>query len=120
MSDTTDTPITDAHMKTLPYRWDFFDYETEKKMRELEHQLAEAREQSSKWQYKATRRFKEICRIKRRVADAREQRDRVAEALRGIRKNYTWKVDPECDCEDCEFCRPIDEALATLDRKEDA
>jgi hypothetical protein len=82
--------------------------------RDLERQLAEAREQSSKWQYKATRRFKEICRIKRRVADAREQRDRLAEALRQIKRFAATKASHLW------LGRIADEALATLDRKEDA
>ena len=39
--------------------------------------------------------------------------DRLAGWMEDHRKNWQWhKVDPSCDCEDCVFLVPFDEALA--------
>lgn len=52
--------------------------------------------------------------------NAEEQRDRLAAAVREIRSNYgAWKVDPDCNCEDCRLLGPIDSALASLEREEE-
>lgn len=108
--NTTDTPITDA----------FYDGPCKNAItrrqrdfaRDLERQLAEARMAFAI----VTDKLVVEQSAHRRT---RERIDRIADALRGIRKHWTWVVDPECDCEDCEFSRPIDEALATLERKEE-
>jgi methionine synthase II (cobalamin-independent) len=48
-----------------------------------------------------------------------EQRDRLAELVKKIRAGYGGQlVDPDCDCSDCEFLRPIDEALQSLTTNE--
>lgn len=53
--------------------------------------------------------------LKRELTEAREQRDRLAEALRRIREGWDGtKAEPDCDCEDCEYLRTIDEALAAV------
>jgi hypothetical protein len=46
------TPITDAHMKTLPYAWDYFDYETEKLLKQMELEIAELRKRVAKLETK--------------------------------------------------------------------
>jgi hypothetical protein len=47
--------------------------------------------------------------------EAREQRDRLAEALRDIRIGYGGQVAiPDCDCGDCAFLFQIDNALQSL------
>jgi hypothetical protein len=44
-----------------------------------------------------------------------EQRDRLADIVKKIRAGYGGQlVDPDCDCSDCKFLRPIDEALQSL------
>jgi hypothetical protein len=46
--------------------------------------------------------------------EAREQRDRLAAILKGIRNGYGGQVaSPDC-CEDCDFLITIDEALQSL------
>jgi hypothetical protein len=51
----------------------------------------------------------------RGLATMTEQRDRLAEALRRIREGWDGtKAEPDCDCEDCEYLRTIDEALAAV------
>jgi hypothetical protein len=47
------------------------------------------------------------------VYDARAQRDTLLAALIHVRKGWGGMiVDPGCDCEDCVYLRPIDEAIA--------
>jgi hypothetical protein len=53
--------------------------------------------------------------------ETRNQCDNLADLLRMIRNEYAeWRVQPECDCDDCLLLGPIDEALATLNRKEES
>lgn len=42
------TPITDAHMKTLPFTWDYFDYQTEELLRKMETEIRTLREDIGK------------------------------------------------------------------------
>ena len=51
--------------------------------------------------------------IARMLSDERALADRLAALLQRDRDGYSGQVvDPECDCCDCEYLRPIDEALA--------
>ena len=55
--------------------------------------------------------------LQRERDEAREQRDRLAEALQRIRDGYGGQVaSPNC-CEDCDYLLPIDEALQSLTPK---
>jgi septal ring factor EnvC (AmiA/AmiB activator) len=78
MSDTTDTPITDKHIGMI-YRDGSPLIET---CRDLERQLAEAKGQLAS----AERREADQIELRelnlKQLTDAREQRDRLAEALR--------------------------------------
>jgi hypothetical protein len=48
-----------------------------------------------------------------------EQRDRLADIVKKIRAEYGGQlVGTDCDCSDCEFLRPIDEALQSLTTNE--
>lgn len=52
--------------------------------------------------------------------ETRNQCDNLADLLRMIRNEYAeWRVQPECDCDDCLLLGPIDKALANLNRKEE-
>jgi hypothetical protein len=54
-----------------------------------------------------------------KLATVTEQRDRLADIVKKIRAGYGGQlVDPDCDCSDCEFLRPIDEALQSLTPKD--
>jgi hypothetical protein len=61
-----------------------------------------------------------LCRtIERELTAVTEQRDRLAELVKKIRAGYGGQlVYPDCDCSDCEFLRPIDEALQSLTTNE--
>ena len=60
-----------------------------------------------------------VVRVTQERDEARAQRDRLAEALTEIRKSYGGMVTDEgCNCCDCEFLRPIDATLATLNQPE--
>jgi hypothetical protein len=53
--------------------------------------------------------------LERERDEARQQRDRMATVLQSIRDGYGGQItDPDCNCEDCEFLTPIDEALQSL------
>ena len=82
----------------------------------------EAKEELAVWKHEA-----EIVRAELKKADDafesnistfidfREQRDRLAEALRRVRDGYGGQVVcPDCGCDDCAYLRPIDEALRSL------
>jgi hypothetical protein len=73
--------------------------------------------------------FKVSCKLERERDEAREtaeryrleanammmQRDRLIEVLQNIRTGWGGqKTTPECDCDDCKFLRPIDQALAAI------
>jgi hypothetical protein len=47
--------------------------------------------------------------------ETRNQCDNLATLLGMIRNEYAeWRVEPECDCDECSLLGPIDNALATL------
>jgi hypothetical protein len=74
--------------------------------RELERELAAASDQLAA-NHEATKLMGKW------LEDERELADRLAGVLQRDRDGYGGqKVDPECDCCDCEYLRPIDEALA--------
>jgi len=53
--------------------------------------------------------------MERERNEAREQRDKLAVVLQGIRSEYRGQIpDPTCDCGDCEFLITIDNALQYL------
>jgi hypothetical protein len=55
----------------------------------------------------------EMKQLERELAEARDQRDTLLAALIHVRKGWGGMiVDPGCDCEDCVYLRPIDEAIA--------
>jgi hypothetical protein len=56
-----------------------------------------------------------VIELQRERDDARGQRDRLAGVLQSIRDDYGGQVaDPDCDCWECEFLIPIDEALESI------
>jgi hypothetical protein len=77
------------------------------------------------WKTRAIRAELEIEKVKREreqwrmssvCRELREQRDRLAVALENIRAQYGgMETTEECECEDCVFLRPIDEALAAVE-----
>jgi len=51
--------------------------------------------------------------LERELSAERALADRLAALLQRDREGYGGQVvDPKCDCCDCEYLRPIDEALA--------
>jgi DNA-binding transcriptional MerR regulator len=121
MSDTTDTPITDKHIGMI-YRDGSPLIET---CRDLERQLAEAREQLTEWRTLTSwggtpeiiDQFIRGQQTRIHAAqNAEEQRDRLAEALRpfaslnprSVRVRALWD----------RYVHAANAALATLDRKE--
>ena len=74
--------------------------------REFEAELSQAREWSSKLADVADD-------MRSELAAERALADRLAALLQQDREGYGHhKVDDGCDCCDCEYLRPIDEALA--------
>ena len=92
-------------------RWCDLLNESRKLERELTAALEEIKELNDKLDdavADATNAVNDIIRMK-------WQRDRLAEALKSIRAGYGGQiVDLDCNCDDCEFLRPIDEALQSL------
>ena len=101
MSLATTTPRTDAlwakhHGTTAEFFEDLILHSRtlEQEQTEILHHLAEAMNE---------------------LNDTLAQRDTLAQVLRKIRESYGGQMtDESCQCEDCEFLRPIDAALATL------
>ena len=120
MSDTTDTPITDKLRKQMDEKG----WTTQQpvwgllyNMGNLERQLAEATHQVEKYAAEAKSAIKENERLFSQLAEAGGQRDRLAEALRMIATHN--EGDGQCDNGHTPRWLSLD-ALATLDRKEDA
>jgi hypothetical protein len=58
----------------------------------------------------------DLDRIESELASVTEQRDRLAVVLKNIRAGYGGQTTaPDCGCKDCEYLRPIDEALAAVE-----
>ena len=78
MNDTP-TPRTDAEHAQFPMGGFTLDF-----ARQLERELTAAREESDKWEQLAHDKLSEVCRQIEKTRAVTEQRDRLAEALRGV------------------------------------
>ena len=83
----TTTPETDAHMKTLTYKWEHFDHETERKMGDIERRLF-AMTKTAKQEEDAKEYNARLCEeLKQSLAIARDALERLDAELK--RQNFT-------------------------------
>jgi hypothetical protein len=111
----TDTPETDGEWNRLAYQdHPKFERNLADFARKLERERDELRKNTSELIVSLQI---EMDGIERELATERELADRLAALLQRTRDYCGGQiVDPECGCFDCEYLRPIDEALAA--RKE--
>ena len=120
MNDTP-TPRTDL-LTTKHWGDGFAAHHLKPEMQAMERELTAAREEliESQKDYKCLAELLDghdatECRMN--LVRLKEQRDRLAAVLQDIRDGYGGQVaDPNCDCGDCAFLIPIDEALQSLDQ----
>lgn len=105
MTPETSTPRTDA-IAHRGYNESAYIAEMTDLARELERELFACREWSSKLADVADD-------LRAELADERVLADRLAALIRRYRVGYGGQVvDPECNCYDCKYLSPIDQALA--------
>ena len=127
--NTTDTPITDEFERATCDGLD----SALKHARDLERLLNQTRAlnafQVHEWPHSTTHAHQVVTletalELQRQLADARVQRDRLAEALRGIKDrctDETIKLHPDADAKGCvdDCLEWSEQALASLERKEE-